>query len=221
VNPNVLHLKRIAEDYGIDVRTIIEAGARDCADTLDLAEAFPAAQIFTFECNPQTLPLCRAATSLHSRIHLIETAVSEKDGKIAFFPIDPATTITPHPDGNPGASSIFRASGKYPAEKYHQTEIEVDCVTLESFCTGQGIDGIDLMWLDAQGAELSILKGLGKRIENVNVVQCEVEFREMYSGQPLWPEVHRFMAAHGFVFHGFRGRNDWFADAIYVGREFR
>jgi hypothetical protein len=112
---------------------------------------------------------------------------------------------------------MFRASGKYPAEEYHQSEIEVDCVTLESFCDSRGISGVDLMWLDAQGAELSILRGLGERIAGVKVVQCEVECREMYPGQPLWPEVHGFMAAHGFAFHGFRGRNDWFADAIYVG----
>lgn len=181
-----------------------------------LSEAFPHADIYPFECNPQTLPLCRAAVASNPKIHLSEKAVSDKDGKIAFFPIDPSKTITPHPDGNPGASSMFRASGKYPAEQYSQIEIEVDCVTLESFCDVHGIPCIDLMWLDAQGAELSILKGLGRRIEKVKLVQCEVEFREMYTGQPLWPEVHRFMAAHGFLFQGFRNRNEWFGDAIYV-----
>jgi hypothetical protein len=72
------------------------------------------------------------------------------------------------------------------------------------------------MWLDAQGAELSILQGLGERLRDVKIVQCEVEFKEMYAGQPLWPEVHRFMITNGFCFHGFHDRNEWFADAIYV-----
>ena len=39
----------------------------------------------------------------------------------------------------------------------------------------------DMIKMDIQGAELSALKGLGKYIDNVNVIEIEVEFLEIYA----------------------------------------
>jgi hypothetical protein len=111
---------------------------------------------------------------------------------------------------------MFRVSEEYNAEVLYQTEIEVDCIRLETFCGTRGIAEIDLMWLDAQGSELNILKGLGEKIGRVKVVQCEVEFKEIYAGQPLWPEINEFMVEHGFQLHGIYDPNEWFGDAIFV-----
>ncbi len=61
---------------------------------------------------------------------LVERAVSDVEGDIDFFAIDPDRTITPHPGGNIGASSLYLARDDYPHETYVQNKITVQSVTL-------------------------------------------------------------------------------------------
>ena len=67
------------------------------------------------------------------------------------------------------------------------------------------IGDIDFLKIDAQGAELSILKSAMHTLSNTLVVQTEVEFVELYQGQPLFADVDIFLRAQGFQFHTFAG----------------
>jgi FkbM family methyltransferase len=196
-----------------DIKVIVECGARDCEDTLKMFDIFPNAEIYTFECNPNTLPLCCKNIKDKSRIHLIENALSNVTGFISFYPINKEKTRTTWEDGNQGASSIFKASGKYPIENYVQDEITVQSYRLDSFNIIP-----DLLWLDAQGAELSILQGLGSKLKDVKFIQTEVEMQEIYEGQPLFPDVLNFLEKNNFIFLGFGYRCDWFADAYFINK---
>jgi FkbM family methyltransferase len=196
---------------GDEVHWIVEVGARDCRETLGFAALFPQARVLAFECNPDTLPACRAAVQGQSRIKLIEKAAAERSGKVKFYPVDPAT--------NPGASSLLKASGSYELEQYRQREIEVETVTLESFMRAESIPRIDLLWMDIQGAELAALRGLGGRLADVALIHTEVEFEEVYTGQPLFPEVRRFLEAQGFRFLGFTIYARHSADAVFANRK--
>lgn len=198
------------------VRVVIEVGARDCAETLDFQRTFPNASICAFECNPATLPVCRRAVQGLARVTLTEKAVSDREGSVSFFPTDPARTITGEADGNPGASSLFRASGKFAEEQYVQNEITVEATTLERFLREQDIAAVDLLWMDIQGAELLALKGLGGRIRDVRLIHLETEFFPIYAGQPLFGEVDRFLRGHGFKLLGFTGYSRFAADAVYA-----
>jgi FkbM family methyltransferase len=207
----------VDELIGADsVGTIIEAGARDCGETLDLAAAFPRARIITFECNPATLPACRANVRGYERIRLIEKAVSDRRGTITFFPTDPQRTVTKHPGGNPGASSLFRAAPDYPHETYVQNEISVETTTLADVMEAEGLSRIDLLWMDVQGAELMALRGLGDKLATVGMVHLEVEFLPIYQGQPLFGEVHGFMRRNSFRLLGFTSYSRYTADAVYA-----
>jgi len=97
----------------------------------------------------------------------------------------------------------------------------------------------DFLKLDVQGAELMVLENAKNVLCNVSVIQCEVEFLQLYEGQPLMADVDAFLRSQGFAFLRFSsmmGRsfkpvqkvNDPFspisqilwADAVYV-RDFR
>jgi FkbM family methyltransferase len=198
------------------VRTIVEVGARDCVETLDFESGFPEARIFAFECNPATLPACRLAVQGHDRIRLVEKAVSDRRGTVTFYPTDPARTVTKHANGNPGASSLFRASPDYPHETYVQNEISVEATTLADFMGEEAIASIDLLWMDIQGAELFALKGLGDRLSAVGLIHMEVEFMPIYQGQPLFHEVHEYLGSHGFTLLGFTSYSRYSGDAVYA-----
>lgn len=215
-NENLYNLYGIVQQIigAENIHVIVEAGANDCRDSLVLAELYPLAHIYSFEPNPNTIEKCREVIKNNDRITLTNAALSDKEGIVKFYPMNKEKTVTTHADGNQGASSLFKASGKYTIETYIQDEIEVECRTLYNF------PPIDLMWLDAQGAELMILKGLKEKINNVKIIHLEVNFLEQYSGQPLYEEVKKWLEESGFIFHSFFDKNDWFSDAIFVNKKY-
>ena len=199
------------------VKVVFDVGARDCTESTDFAQAYPAATVYAFECNPATLPKCRAAAALEPRIHLTEKAVAEKEGRLSFFAIDPARSVGGTPGGNHGASSMFEASGDYPEETYVQNRIEVDSIRLDRFCLAAQVTAIDILWMDVQGAELLVLEGLGDLLAQVSFIHMEVEFFEIYKGQALFPAVDSLLRSRGFRLAGFTSYSQYAADALYVG----
>lgn len=75
-----------------------------------------------------------------------------------------------------------------------------------------GLGLIDFMKLDIQGAELMALENATTMLASTSVVQCEVEFVELYKGQPLFAEVDSFLRSQGFCFLRF---------AYTMGRPFK
>jgi len=201
-----------------EINTIFEFGSRYGEDTLEFAKKYPNAIIYSFECNQETLPICKQNISKVKNIILTEKAVSDEIGTVTFYSNDNVKTVTTWADGNQGASSLFKASGKYPVEQYSQKEIIVECTTLNAFVTEHKIPSIDLLWMDIQGAELKALKGLGDKLDIVKVMNIEVEFMEIYSGQPLFDEIKEFLECRNFRFIGFTTKGEYSADAVFVNK---
>ena len=61
----------------------------------------------------------------------------------------------------------------------------------------------DFLKLDAQGAELDIIRGGEQTVRQALVVHTEVEFVPLYKQQPLFADVDRALRAMGFAFHRF------------------
>ena len=62
----------------------------------------------------------------------------------------------------------------------------------------------DYLKMDAQGAELAILMGARRLLEQVMIVHTEVEFVPMYEGQPLFADVDAELRQQGFLLHKFQ-----------------
>ncbi len=201
------------------VRVVFDVGARDCTESAGFASAYPGATVFAFECNPAMLPQCRAAAAAEARIVLTEKAASDQSGRLAFFPINQALTGTGIAAGNPGASSLFQATGAYPEERYVQDRVEVDAIRLDEFCAAHSVADIDVLWMDVQGAELLVLRGLGGLLARVKFIHVEAEFFEIYRGQALFPEIDALLRAAGFTLAGFTSYSQYAADAFYAGAD--
>ncbi len=201
-----------------NVKTIFEFGSRYGEDTIELAAKFPAAFIYSFECNPKSLSILKEKIAAYRNIVFNENAISDHNEMIEFYQIDEAKTKTTWADGNQGASSIFKASGKYPVEEYHQNLIKVEAITLHSFMTKHDIPFIDVMWMDIQGAELKALMGLGNKLDKVKIIHLEVEFIEIYKEQPLFATIDEYLKQNNFYLAGFTSRTHYSGDAVYVNK---
>ncbi len=79
---------------------------------------------------------------------------------------------------------------------------EVWCTTLDEFARRDGIEAVDYLKLDTQGTELDILRGGEAMLASTLVIKTEVEFVQVYRGQPLFGEVVGHLADRGFRFVG-------------------
>ena len=196
---------------------IFDIGSRDCIQSIEFYNNFPNAKIYAFECNPNTLPLCRENIKVYTdRIILIEGAVADYDGEITFYPIDQKNTITTWEDGNPGASSLFKSNGTYTPEYYVQNEIRTNCHRLDTIMTKYGVDRVDIVWMDLQGAELLALKSLGNKLKDVDLIYTEATYKEIYTGQVMFDELNRFMLDNDFCVQNKLSMQGWQEDVIYT-----
>jgi FkbM family methyltransferase len=71
------------------------------------------------------------------------------------------------------------------------------------------ISDIDFIKIDVQGSELVVFENASRVLSGAVLIQTEVEFVELYKGQPMFADVDTFLRANGFQFHtlnGFNGR---------------
>ena len=198
---------------------IFDIGSRDCVQSIEFYKKFPNAKIYAFECNPNTINICKQNIEKYKdRITLIEGAVCDYDGTIAFFPINKEKTITSWKDGNQGASSIFKSNGKYKTEIYAQDEIITNCHRLDTVMKKYNIPTVDIIWMDLQGAELLALKGLGVYIDNVEYIHTEVSYQEIYTNQVMFKELNNFILSKDFVILNNLKSRGWQEDVIYKKR---
>ncbi|PNG26306.1 FkbM family methyltransferase [Methylocella silvestris] len=106
---------------------------------------------------------------------------------------------------NPNSCSILSPSRalyeNLPAFKGMRPIGTIRCpsMTLDRYCADHAIGDVDALKLDTQGSELDVLKGCAQILKSVSLIDIEVEFNELYEGQPLFGDVDRFLRNHGFV----------------------
>jgi protein O-GlcNAc transferase len=67
----------------------------------------------------------------------------------------------------------------------------------------EGIDAVDFLKIDIQGATLQALEGGEDVLARTQVVHAETEFVPIYCDEPLFAECERFLRARHFMFHHF------------------
>ena len=153
-------------------------------------------RITGFEVNPERIPEIRAA-------------------------LPPGSQVLPYAlgDGNPatlhltlyrGCSSLFEPNADVidmfeSISASSETgnfkvvgEVNVETVRLDDV---DECPSADYAKLDVQGAELLVLEHGMQKLADAVVIEAEVEFVELYRGQPLFGDIETFMRSHGFVLH--------------------
>lgn len=203
----------------IDVPTIIDVGCNQGVVTEKYLHEWPHAQIHCFEPLPDVADVAKARFSHSPRVQVHNLALCDQSGTVSFNRM-----------AAPDSSSLLQSTPNGLPESYKQiletsAVIEVPCTTLDLFCGMREIDRIDLLKLDVQGAELSVLKGAAGLLERraIRVIFSEVYFLPFYDHQPLFEDICEFLHGYGYrfvmpynlVFGSTTGRVQW-GDAIFA-----
>jgi FkbM family methyltransferase len=111
---------------------------------------------------------------------------------------------TVHLTRDPACSSVFQADPLL-IDQVPELEVmapagsqQVRTTTLDRWRRHVKWGPVDFIKADVQGAELDVLRGATATLRDVLLIELEVEFNRLYSGQPLFGEVDAFARKHGF-----------------------
>jgi FkbM family methyltransferase len=177
-----------------EVTSILEIGSRDLRDAFNLSKYYKC-HVFAFECNPDCLEVCRINDIRTTNVTLIEKAVWDKTGSIKFYP----TFYESKKYSDPGRSSCFRMNSEF-LTKYSQKTIEVQATRLDDWLKEKEIDKIDMLCINANGASLNILKGMGDYIKNTKYIITKCEYPQIYENETQVYDLIIYLSDYGFDF---------------------
>lgn len=212
-------LDHLASNYQReDPLVILDVGSRHGLEAIEFVDAFPQARVWCFEANPEAIPELAKNVAPYDRITVVPLAVNDFDGECDFWAIDAKATITPHADGNLGASSLFVANTDAKvSEHYVQKKIRVSCTRLDTFLSTLGLAKVDAIWMDLQGAELMALRTLPNSVfDGPLVIQTELESAEVYIGQGLLSETADYLRYRGMSLAHEMPHGELSGDYIFV-----
>jgi FkbM family methyltransferase len=151
------------------------------------------ADVVGFEPNREALARLDAGKGLHKTY--LPWAIGDGGGHTLHICAAPGVTSLLRP--NPAVLGLFHGFPEWG--RVLATE-EVDTVRLDEV---PETEGVELLKLDIQGAELMALSRAEARLASTLVVRAEVEFLRLYEDQPLFAEVESHLRARGFMFHRF------------------
>jgi FkbM family methyltransferase len=171
------HLKSL--DF--DIRTVIDVGI--AFGTPPIYAAFPRARYFLIEPVAECRPVLeKLKQQLNAEYFLVAAGAENKE-----------VTLNVHEDIS-GSSLFSQVEGKALDGEARLTPMRrLDSLLPES------LEHPVLLKLDTQGAEIEVLKGLGSRIGEIDVLIVETTMMQVRHGIPEFADVVRFCDDAGFV----------------------
>lgn len=199
-----------------DVQTIFDVGANIGQTARRSRRWFKNAKIWSFEPLPDTYAELEATHAGDRKVETRKEAVGAEVGRAVF-----------HVNAKNYNHSLLGAAsgGDQWAAIDHVGEIEVPVTTVDAFCAEQGIQTLDILKTDAEGADLLALRGAKTMLSEhrIGLVFCEVLFKEIFEGQASFNELMDYLEPHGYGLHDLYGHHHGedgrliMANALFVG----
>ena len=186
---NLRHLPR--REY----RTVIDGGANRGSFTDAFLQLHRPERLILVEAIPELAQALRSRYAAKPGISIVGAALSDRNGTAPFeinrsdassslLPIDP------------------RNSQWFSRDLRVERTVDVPTMTLPALMDEQGLQTVDLLKLDLQGAEKLVLTGGEAVLDRVQVIYTEIFFEQLYAGAWLFGEMNQFLAAHRFKLCG-------------------
>jgi len=172
---------------GKDDPIILEIGCNDGSHTLEFLRLFKNSKVFAFEPDPRALESFSRNVK-DSRAKLFDLAISDADGATEFY----VSGGMPSPEWKELRPKGWDLSGSIKKPKGHlemhpwctfNESIVVKTKRLDTWCREEGIEAIDFIWADVQGAEENLIRGGKEALHRTRYFYTEYSNQELYEGQ--------------------------------------
>lgn len=189
-------------------KVYFDVGANNGSTSLHLA-GNPDWIVYAFEPTPELAEHLRYRSRAARNYHVIEKAVSDVPG-VAKFNVAG--------QGDWGTSSLLtfndniEETWKGRSDFKVTTQIDVEIITLESFCEEHGITRIDHLHTDIQGLDLNAIMSLGKYIDIVRGgdIECSRNHEvKLYKDEKyVLEDVVTYLYQHKFIIEAINPNDD-------------
>lgn len=184
------------------VFTVLEIGAVPLGGEPEpfhiLLDSFPGSQVIAFEVDKQLCEDLNRKAKTGLSFHPVALGRTEEERPFYITRAPMCCSLY-----RPNEELISLYNNMEVAALMSQTTIKT--VSLDAFAKQQGIDDVDFIKIDIQGAELEVFEGGVEALAHVVAIVSEVEFVPHYVDQPLFGDVCAFLAKQGIMFHKFLG----------------
>lgn len=202
----------LLKNFSVDC--VCDIGSRDGDQAVLFRDVLPQATVVAFEANPFNYQRMLADPRLRERqIQLCPMAVSDSKGVARFHITDVDYS---NPDENRGTSSLLTSD----TLKTKQT-IEVETCRIDEFLSASFPSAARIaLWIDVEGAEFSVLKGVEGIRERVVAIHVETAKEPFRPGQKRYSEVADLLRGFGLAAIGTNIKPDvlW-GDVVFVREE--
>jgi FkbM family methyltransferase len=163
---------------GADSKLFLELGSHQGTDTAWLAEV-PGATVHAFEPDPRNSQPPRANVAIH------RAALWDRDGRGPLI-------LSREGWGREWTYSSSLRRPKNHLQRFPVTfgdAVEVELVALDTFSRRHGVELVDLIWADVQGAEGDLVRGGATTLRNTRYLYTEYSNDELYEGQATLAEL--------------------------------
>ena len=170
---------------------IIDCGAHDGSDSVELAKIFIKGIIHSFEPVEELYSRLKKKAEKYNNIYSYQIALADKNGIMDFY-------IS---EGSSDASSSLLKPEEHLKDHpgtFFKNTVSVATNTLDSWAHKNDILKVDMLWLDMQGYELNMLKASEFILGTVSVIHTEVSTKETYKGVAQYKEYRSFLESKGF-----------------------
>jgi FkbM family methyltransferase len=186
---NLRHLPRL--DYQI----VIDGGANRGAFTDAFRQLYQPRRLVLVEAIPHLAETLRERYAAKPGISVVAAALSDQTGAAQFEinRFEPSSSLLPIDPRN---------ADWFGRDLRVARTLQVPTISLPALLQDQGLQTVDLLKLDLQGAERSVLTGGEGALDCIQVIYTEVFFEQLYAGAWLFGEMNEFLVSRGFKLCG-------------------
>ena len=186
-----MYMQLFEKFYGVKPAGIIHVGAHLAEEFSDYQRFMmsPETTCVWIEPQPGKVVVLRELFADKPQHEVIEALAWSEDGREITLNI---TSFSP-------ASSVFDLRPNRDFYPSIEVSSKIKLITSRLETILEGYSKFDFLVLDVQGAELEVLKGLGRRLEDINWIFTEVSKKnDLYEGGVLYLEIKKYLEDAGF-----------------------
>jgi FkbM family methyltransferase len=205
----VLDLAQIVKKYSVDPSHVVHAGAH-VGQELALYDSIGVKECWLFEPQPDVYAKLIEAAKPYSWARLHSVGLGSRHDTLEM-------TIS---EGNEGQSSSFLEPGLHVSQfrhvKFGAKKKLAKIVPLESLLNKYRKFKPKVLCMDTQGYELEVLKGIGHRLSEIQLVVTEFTTDQLYKGNVVLRDLDTYLKFYGFRRVETKAQGHNWGDAAYI-----
>jgi FkbM family methyltransferase len=154
------------------------------------------ARVWLIEAQPDCAAALRAKYASNPVCRVVHSAVAAANGQVEL-------RINESPDSSSILPILPESTALYGKPLGETRRLLVPGKTLDTLFAAEGIESVDLMKVDIQGAEKQLIEGGRNALQRVHQLYIEVVFDVQYAGSAVFSEVEELLRELGFKVRGF------------------